>query len=352
MAAPVSAATDTGPAIAPATLAQLAEHPLYVVGGRQRSERSLLERSGAWYGYGLGVILRLDGSGVSTVLEYHSRPGTYGPEDAVLFKSASRVGDRLYCCTQTEVLVYALPDMREVAYISLPIFNDVHHVMPTDRGTLLVAVSGLELVVEVTLDGQVVAEHDVLGGDPDTRIDRSVDYRCGVSTKPHLAHPNHLIDLHGEPFATRFELRDAISLQDPKRRIDIGGERVHDGDLVGSQMYFTTVDGQVVIVDAETLRVVERHPLRRCGDDGSKGESSRVVLGWCRALHVDNASCWVGFTRIRPTKLRQTVSWIRTGGAGQAPTRIARYRRSDWTCDLEIDLEPYGLNAVFSVLPA
>jgi hypothetical protein len=346
-------AVDVTSAISPELRAQLAERPLYVVGGRQRAERSLLDRSDGWYGYGLGVILRLDGDGVTTVLEYHSRPGTYGPDDAVLFKSASRVGDRLYCCTQTEVVVFTLPEMREVAYISLPIFNDVHHVMPTGRGTLLVAVSGLELVVEVDLDGNVIAEHNVLGADADGheqhRIDRTIDYRNGVSTKPHRAHPNHLIDVRGEPFVTRFEMRDAISLRDPSRRIDIGGERVHDGDLVGSHLYFTTVDGQLVVVDADSLEVVERHALRRCGDDG---EASRVVLGWCRAVHVEEESCWVGFTRIRPTKLRQTVSWIRTGGAEQAPTRIARYRRSDWTCDAEIDLEPYGLNAVFSVLPA
>ena len=67
-------------------------------------------------------------------MEYTSRPGTYGPSDAVLFKSASVVGDRMYCTTQTEVLVLALPDFTEIAYISLPIFNDVHHVVPTEVG--------------------------------------------------------------------------------------------------------------------------------------------------------------------------------------------------------------------------
>lgn len=340
---------DAAPSVERQVLASLAERPLYVIGGRQRSDRSLRDRSDSWYGYGLGVILRLDGMGVTTAKEYESRPGTYGPDDAVLFKSATRRGDRLYCCTQTEVMVLRLPDLREEAYVSLPIFNDVHHVLPTERGTLLVAASGLELVVEVDLDGRVVAEHDVLGGDPRDRIDPSIDYRCGVSTKPHRAHPNHLVDVRGETFVTRFELRDAISLDDPSRRIDIGGERVHDGDLVGDELWFTTVDGQIVAVDSHTLRVTERHPLRRRGD---AGKDERVVLGWCRALHADDEHCWVGFSRIRPTKLRQTVSWIRTGGAEQAPTRIARYRRSDWVCDAEIDLEPFGLNAVFSVLPA
>ena len=77
----------------------------------------------------------------------------------------ARVGDFLYCCTQTEVIVLAPADLEEVAYISLPMFNDVHHVVPTGSGTLLVAVSGLELVVEITLEGDVVREWNVLGED-------------------------------------------------------------------------------------------------------------------------------------------------------------------------------------------
>jgi hypothetical protein len=328
-------------------LARLDAQPIYVIGGRQRSDRALLDIGNAWYGYGLGVILTINGSGVETALEYVSRPGTFGPDDAVLFKSGSIVGDRLYCCTQTEILVLALPDFTEITHISLPIFNDVHHVVPTDSGTLLVAVSGLELVVEVTLQGDVVREWNVLGEDTWATRSRDVDYRTGVDLKPHRAHPNHVFFVDGEPFATRFELRDAVSLVDPTRRIDIGGERVHDGVVHDRRIYFTTVDGTVVVVDPTTLEVVGRHRLAR-----PTGRDNDAILGWCRSLYIDGEFCWVGFSRIRPTRLRQTVSWVRTGGASQAPTRIARYRMSDWTCDAEIDLEPFGLNAVFTVAPA
>lgn len=332
----------------PAVLARLDTHPLYVIGGRQRSDRALLDNADSWYGYGLGVILKVDGSGVTTAFEYTSRPGSCGPDDAILFKCASLVGDRLYCCTQTEVLVLALPDFTEIAYISLPIFNDVHHVVPTQEGTLLVAVSGLELVVEVTLEGEVVREWNVLGEDTWALRPRNVDYRTGADLKPHRAHPNYVFFVDAEPFVTRFELRDAVSLNDPARRISIGGERVHDGVTHDGMIYFTTVDGSVAIVDSSTLEVVERHRLKRT----SAGRDDDGVLGWCRSLHIDGEWCWVGFSRIRPTKLRQTVSWVRTGGARQAPSRISRYRMSDWTCDGEIDLEPFGLNAVFTVAPA
>ena len=329
-------------------LARLDDRPLYVLGGRQRSDRALLD-SGAWYGYGLGVILKIDGSGVTTAMEYTSRPGTYGPRDAVLFKSASVVGDRMYCTTQTEVLVLALPDFTEIAHISLPIFNDVHHVVPTESGTLLVAVSGLELVVEVTLDGDVVREWNVLGEDGTVTHPRNFDYRQGVDLKPHRAHPNYVFFVDDEPFATRFELRDAISLNDPARLISIGGERVHDGVVHDGRIYFTTVDGCVAVVDSSTLQVVERHKLRRMP---SRRDDDDAILGLCRSVYIDGEHCWVGFSRIRPTRLRQTVSWVRTGGASQAPTRISRYRMSDWTCDAEIDVEPFGLNAVFTVAPA
>jgi hypothetical protein len=331
----------------PSVLAHLDTHPLYVVGGRQRSDRALLD-GGAWYGYGHAVILKITGSGVTTAFEYTSRPESCGPHDPVLFKCASRVGDRLYCCTQTEVLVLSLPDFTEIAYISLPTFNDVHHVVPTQSGTLLVAVSGLELVIEVTLDGEVVREWNVLGEDTWATRSHSVDYRTGVDLKPHRAHPNYVFFVDSEPFATRFELRDAISLEDPTRRISIGGERVHDGVPHNGMIYFTTVDGWIVIVDSGTLEVVQRHKLSRV----ARGRDDGGSLGWCRSVYIDGEWCWVGFSRIRPTKLRQTVSWVRTGGAPEAPTRICRYRMSDWTCDAEIDLEPFGLNAVFTVAPA
>ena len=220
-------------------LARSMRNPLYVIGGRQRSD-ARCSRCDSWYGYGLGVILKVDGSGVTTVFEYTSRPGSCGPDDAILFKCASLVGDRLYCCTQTEVLVLGLPDFTEIAYISLPIFNDVHHVVPTEAGTLLVAVSGLELVVEVTLEGEVVREWNVLGEETWALHSRDVDYRTGADLKPHRAHPNYVFFVNEEPFVTRFELRDAVSLDDPARRISIGGERVHDCVTHDGKIYFTT----------------------------------------------------------------------------------------------------------------
>jgi hypothetical protein len=317
---------------------------LYVVGGQQRAPRSLLE-GGDWYGYARGIVLRVDGDDVTTAASYESPPGTCAPGDPVLFKSATRRGDRLYACTQTEVVVLAVPGFEVLHHLSLPVFNDVHHVLPTDRGTVLVANSGLEMVLEVTLDGRVERIWNVLGEDPWERFSPDVDYRMGVDLKPHRAHPNHVFLVGEETWVTRFELRDAVCLDDHRRRIVIGDERVHDGVVHGGLVHFTTVDGTVVVADPETLEVVDRVRLDVPG-------SSESVTGWCRGLLVDGDHAWVGYSRIRATRLRQTVSWVRTGLQRSLPTRIARHRLADWSFDGEVDLEPHGLNAVFTIAPA
>ena len=318
---------------------------LYVIGGRQRTDRSLRDLETGWYGYGTGVILRVGASGVETVVEYVSPPGTCGPEDPVLFKSATRHGDRLFCTTQTEIVVFAIPTFEIVRHVSLPCFNDVHHVVPTERDTLLIANSGLENVLEVDESDRVVSEWNVLGEDTWAGRDRDVDFRIGVDTKPHRGHPNHLVIDGTDVWVNRFELRDVVKVGDLSSRVEIGSERIHDGDVHDGLTWFTTVDGTVVGVDLSLRRVIERHRLGRSGDDDQ-------TLGWCRGLLFEHDRCWVGFSRIRPTRLRHTVSWIRARGTPTAPTRLACYDTADWTLVDEIDLEAYGLNAIFSIVAA
>jgi hypothetical protein len=322
--------------------AALGQRSLFVVGGRQREPRSIRDRGEHWYGYGSGVVLRLDPDRVETPLCYESRQGTFGPGDPILFKSATVDENRMFACTQTEVVVFSMPDLEIEHHVSLPCFNDIHHVVPTERGTLLVANSGLEMVVEVTVEGEIVDLWNVLGEDPWKSFSKDIDYRLGVDLKPHRAHPNHLFFIDGEPWVTRFELRDAVALHDLTRRIDIGQERVHDGVVDGEQVFFTTVDGHVVVADARSMEVIDRIRLELSDD---------AIGGWCRGLAFDGEDVWVGFSRIRPTRFREAVSWVRWGLQRSFPTRVARYRRSDWRLEAEIDVEPFGVNAVFTVAP-
>jgi hypothetical protein len=319
----------------------------YVIGGQQRAPRTLQDRNDHWYDYQKGVILHVTPAtgAVETCIEYSSPPEATAEGEAVLFKAGTVVGDTLYVCTQTEVLLYQVPIFRQIGYISLPAFNDVHYVRPTPHGTLLVANTGLEMVMELTLNGDVVQIWNTLGEAPWARYDQNRDYRKGVNLKPHRSHPNYLFYIGDEPWATRFQQKDAISLLNPTRRIAIEHERVHDGVWSDGQLFFTTVNGSIVQVNPQTLAVEARTDLTQFHDD-------ETLLGWCRGLWVETGVAWVGFSRIRPTKFRETVSWVRQGFRRSLPTHIACYdlHHNQWIQD--INLEPYGLNAVFSIIPA
>ncbi len=339
----------SGPDISPASPAGVSS--LYVVGGRQRSLRPVRAHFGDWYEYESGVLLRIDTmTGVARrVVEYQTPAAECPPEDpAVLFKSGTLAQGHLYLTTQTEVLIYRVPSFELVRRISLPAFNDVHHVRPTPHGTLLVAVTGLDMVMEVTIGGDVVREWNLwqpgtpVWGD---RFSTDVDYRLIPSTKPHLAHPNHVFHIGDEPWATRFQQQDAVSLLDPTRRIHIGLERIHDGIVVGDQVLFTTVDAKVVIADTRSLTVVQVIDLREMHDED-------LLLGWCRGLLLDGDRLWVGFSRMRPTRFRENVAFLKNGFRHYLGTHVACYDLGERRCVAQIDTEAAGLNAVFGVYRA
>jgi len=321
---------------------------LYVVGGEQRAPRGVTAGVADWYRFKRAIILKVDAeSGSSRLVAEHVSPPEARPTDdpAILFKSSSLTGDRLYACTQTEVLVYRLPDLELLHYISLPFFNDLHHVIETPAGTLLIAVSGLDMVVELRLDGTVVNEWSAIATSPWERFSREMDYRPVPTTKPHAAHPNQVFLIGQEPWATRFEKRDAVSLTDPSRRIDIAIERPHDGVVHGTDVYFTTVDGHIVIADTATLRV-------RDVIDLASMHPQTALLGWTRGIHVEGSRVWVGFSRIRPTKIRENVGWVLRGFRKDVGTHIGCYDLDARKCVKQIMLEEAGLGAVFSILPA
>ncbi len=299
------------------------------------------ELGDGWYGYGAGVIASIGSGDPRVAHTYVSGTDVRNPDDPMLFKCATQRGDLLYATTETEVIVYRLPDFEILHHLSHRWFNDVHHVLPTSAGSLLVASSGAESVLELDLDGELLGVYPA-GDEPSPAIDEDRDLRFGVNLKPHAIHPNHLFLVGDEPWVTRFERRDAVSLVDRRRRIAIERQRVHDGHVVDGQVWFTTVDGAVVVGDPETGHIVDTFDLN---------ESRQAVIpGWCRGLLVGQDHFWVGFSRIRQTAVRSRLSWLRTGLTTSLPTRVERWDRSTRTMDESIDLEPLGVNAVFSIL--
>lgn len=340
---------------------------LYLIGGQQKYLRPLFSNDTDWYEYDKGVAVRLnlEAGTAQTLLEYKSPWRTENEKTApTLFKSGSIEGNILYLCTQTEVMLYHLPDFKQITYISLPSFNDVHHVRPTPRGTLVVASSGLDMIVEITPAGQRVREWPVLDEDPWTRFSRETDYRM-VNTKPHRAHPNFLFYVDNQLWATRFYQRDAICLEDHSRRIPIALGAPHDGLQHGDYVIFTTVNGFVVIVHKQTLKVDEIIDLNAIHQDASP-------LGWCRGVLMEDEKIWVGFSRIRPTRLRENLEWakrqLKWGIKSllhesadeerqlwldrERPSHVACYDLKRRTCVQEIDLEAHGISALFSLFSA
>lgn len=331
---------------------------VYVVGGKARETQQPLEE---WEWFEEARVLRVDlESGRAECVIRHETPPDRRPDmsPSIVFKAGARRGNTLYLCTQTEVLVYDLDGPRLVRDISLPFFNDIHHVMPMANGNLAVVVTGLDLVVEITPEGEVVAEWAVLDEAPFARFSRDVDYRKVPTTKPHLVHPNYAFELEGHLWATRFHQRDAIRLDDPSDRFQIGDEAPHDGHVVGDSVYFTTVRGDLVVLDGPTRGRAGREVHSICEIAGSADP-----LGWCRGLKLfeEGRIAVIGFTRLRKTKIARNVAWVKE--------RIRSGLRLRWpefsmvasgtmilVVDLEegrvlrhIDLEPSGLNAVFSI---
>ena len=320
---------------------------IYVVGGHVR--QNVFRKLNEWQSCDKGFIIQLNPKQEKSkvCVEYVSPQAVCADDTpAILFKSAYLENDTLYACTSTEVMIYKLPDFRCITHLSLPCFNDLHHVCPTGRGTLAIAVTGLDMVVEITMDGQVVREWSVLGEDIWSRFSRDIDYRKVPTTKPHQSHPNHVFQLGGELWVTRCFQKDAICLTKPGERIDVAVERPHDGYLFADSVYFTTVNGHIVVVDQKTLKTRQVYNLNEMHPGPSQ------VLGWCRGLlPIDERFIWVGFTRVRPTLFKENLAWIRKSVARHKASHIALYDLETRKCVQEIALEPHGIGVVFSLFP-
>jgi hypothetical protein len=323
---------------------------LYVLGGRQR--KLLLKMEEEFNLYESALILKLDteSGAVETCVEHKTRDDARAHErSSSVFKSGTLVGNMLYACTNTEILVFMLPTFELVNYISLPCFNDVHHVKPTVDGNLLAVSTGLDMVVRFTPQGEILEEWSVLRKPPWQRFSRAIDYRKVESTKPHDSHPNFTFELGGDVWVTRLVQRDAICLTNPDKRIDIALESPHDGLVCGNDIYFTLVDGRLVIANAATLSVGRVIDFKEMDD-------TNALLGWCRGvLPVDAQKLWVGFTRIRKTRVHENVLWVKRvfkEGMVEKPTHVSLYDIKRNQRLQEFDLEAHGMSIIFSIFRA
>lgn len=317
---------------------------MLLTGGRQRPLKALDE--GHQHSYEAALVFGLDTTSgeLAPLMEYTSAPDICPPHVSQVFKAASWDGDRLLLCTEVEAIEVDPERFSVLHRTSHPWMNDVHHVARID-GRLHVVSTGLDCLLVFGPDGELERAEPVIDEDLWARFDRETDYRP-LSTKPHPIHPNYVFRTEDGVWITRLGRFDAICIDDRSKRMVLGEQRVHDGVVHGDHVWFTSVTGDVIQVDRRTHQVVERYDLNAI-------DATAEPLGWCRGILLEDGVAYVGFSRIRQTKLRENLSWVRHGFKRQRilPTRIAAYDLARREKLDEWILEDVGMDAVFSMLP-
>ncbi|MEM7171880.1 MAG: hypothetical protein AAF530_17045 [Pseudomonadota bacterium] len=319
-----------------------------VTGGQQN--RAQLQKL-AKFNLGVASTIDLERASVSRTFDYKSSDENAPPKELDMnFTAGSVCGDEVIIPTTTELLIYDKGTLSLKGVISHPIFNDVHHVVRDYDQSFLVASTGLDGIARIDTQGKLVEEWSVLEQSVWDHFDSDTDYRK-KSTKPHRSHPNYVFRLDEEIWATRFRQKDAICLTNRSKRIPLDIEKPHDGVVFGKHVYFTIVSGYVVQVDIESLDVTKVYDLNQM-NMGAK------ALGWCRSIApLGNEEFLVGFSRLRPTLLRQNITWISERFfsdkllADSFPTRVVHYDLKAMKVIREYNLEDLNMAVVFSILP-
>lgn len=260
-------------------------------------------------------------------------------------------GDKLWLATDTEIRLYQYSSLVLLKTFSHPCFHNIHSVAV--RGDeLYVTSTGLDMVVVLNKhDGSIVKYLNAEGKPPWHRFSPDTDYRKLHSTRPHDAHPNYVFWIANEPWVTRCTQEDAVMLADTNKKIDISGARkpisVHDGIVSGERVFFTTVDGAIVIADTKTRQIIETIEIARMEGYGG-------LRGWCRGLYIVGDIAYVGFSRLRETRRREKVEWVKSLlQKGRAVTECSVLAIDLGQLKILADYRmPAGMiDAIYSILP-
>lgn len=236
-------------------------------------------------------------------VDYRSPPEHLAEGCDLKFTGGCPYKGRWFQASGTEIVVFDISDWSVERVISHPSFHDLHGVTVIDD-EIAVVNTGLEMVQFLNMDGQIVREVNVASVPTWERFDRNKDYRRVKSTKPHEIHPNHAFKIDGQWWTTRCIPQDAINLENPDDRIEIGAGLPHDGIIRGDFIYFTTTNAHLVIASVASRKVEDVIDLNRFNPHGGR-------IGWCRGLEVEGDIAYLGFTRLRESKWADTFQTAR-----------------------------------------
>ncbi len=322
---------------------------LLITGGQER-ENGFELGEGKYYKAARLMMLNTETGEFKELLSKTDGGENYPHEYPNLQYTAGWVeGNELWLPTDTEVMLYSYPAMTLIRKCSYPFFHNIHHVRPFGDKIAVIS-TGLDMVVfldRITLEPLEFV--NVEGKSPWHRFSQDIDYRQHYSTRPHDGHPNFIFMLNDEYWVTRCTQEDAVSLSDVSKRIDISRKKsisVHDGHINNNCIYFTSVDGVIIIADAVTGNIIEDF-------DVVSLEEKRIAKGWCRGLLIDGDTIYVGFSRLRPTRNRKKLSWLTNFSSGPKngfPAHISSYSLSKKIKINEWNLPENSIDAIYSIL--
>ena len=320
---------------------------ILISGGLQRANARELQ-SGQWHHTARLLRIDMNNDRADVALDYVS-PNDACPDElpGIRFTAMHRHGDKIYLPTGTEVLVLDAATLKQVDYITHPLFNDVHHVNVID-GKIHVVSTGLDSIFIIDPDDHSKMEQRYIGLTPfNERFNIDTDYRKINSTMPHESHPNFVFKMAGKTWATRLNQHDVVCLDDPTQSIRISETPIHDGITVGDKIYFTAVNARIIIFNPSKMAVEEIIDLNDL-------DTRKSPKGWCRGLYIDGDIAYVGLSALRNTKFKEKIKWavnkVTSDSIFSLPTRIAVYDLKARKLLKEYVFENQQQDAIFSIL--
>lgn len=258
--------------------------------------------------YEKGILVELDlSSGKYDEVYSLSESGPNYPDEHpnLQFTAGCIQGDTMWLPTDTEIHEIYLPDRALKRVISHSCFQNLHSVHRF--GDQIVATStGLDNVVFMDASsGEINNVVNCEGKEPWHRFDVDVDYRQVHSTRPHDCHPNYVFEWQDSLWVTRCRQEDAVNLTNFRQKLEITGGHVtsiHDGVVWNEKLIFTRVDGLLVFFDKDTAQPTELQ-------DPFHGKRNRPI-GWCRGLFIDDGIAYLGYSRIRKTRMKDRLKYL------------------------------------------